>query len=74
MKHGKMEFEMKYKNVNLAWNDKLIMLNMKIENFFQLFWIERNMTRAIIISLMSPLLLHVMFFMMQNVRAFCGIA
>jgi hypothetical protein len=29
---------------------------------------------AIIISLTSPLLLHVMFFMMKNVRAFCGIA
>jgi hypothetical protein len=32
-----MEFEMKYENVNLAWNDKPIMLNMKIENFFQMF-------------------------------------
>jgi hypothetical protein len=60
-----MEFEMKYKNVNLVWNDKHVMLNMKI---------ERNKTRAmvneaIINSLTSPLLLHVIFFMMQNVKA-----
>jgi hypothetical protein len=39
-----MEFEMKYKNVNLVWNDKPIMFNMKIENFFQFFldWKKQN--------------------------------
>jgi hypothetical protein len=37
-----MEFDMnmswiKWKNVNLVWNDRPIVLKMEIENFFQIF-------------------------------------
>jgi len=42
-----MEFEMKHKldkgkNVNPVSNDKLITLNMEIENFFQIFGLKET--------------------------------
>jgi accessory gene regulator protein AgrB len=49
-------------------------LTSKLKTFYNFFWIERDKTgtmidETIVYNLMSPLILPIMFFMMQNVRA-----